>query len=45
MNDFVKCQGANDLLTNTNIILEFDAALDGIKRYLSIDRKNADIPC
>lgn len=36
-------QGANDLLTNTNIILEFDAAPDGIKRYLSIDRKNGDM--
>lgn len=30
---------ASDLLTNANIILEFGAAPDGLKRYVSVDRK------
>lgn len=36
-------QSANDLLTNANIILEFDAAPDGIKRYVSVNRKRGDM--
>lgn len=36
-------QSASDLLTNTNIILEFDAAPDGLKRYITVDRKQGDM--
>lgn len=36
-------QSANDLLTNANIILGFDDAPDGLKRYISVDRKQGDM--
>jgi len=36
-------QYAKDLLKDTNIILEFDVAPDGIKRFVSVNRKRGDL--
>ena len=36
-------ENASDLRNNTNIILAFDSAPDGIKRYVEINRKYGDL--
>lgn len=36
-------ENASDLRSNPNIILEFDKAPDGIKRYVEINRKSGDL--